>query len=45
MPVRLGRLGDVVGHGGICSTTASFENDGDAVAFVEGECSCPVVVN
>ena len=35
----------VVGHGAIYSTTAYFEDDGDGIAFVEGECSCPVGVN
>ena len=35
----------VVGHGGIYSTTAYFEDDGDRIAFVEGECSCPVGIN
>ncbi len=35
----------VVGHGAIYSTTAYFEDDGDRIAFVEGECSCPVGIN
>ncbi len=35
----------VVGHGSVYSTTAYFEDDGDALAFVEGECSCPVGIN
>ncbi len=35
----------VVGHGAIYSTTAYFEDDGDGLAFIEGECSCPVAVN
>src|SRR5205823_9717216 len=35
----------VVGHGAVYSTTAYFEDDGDAIAFAEGECSCPVGID
>ena len=35
----------VVGQGAIYSTTAYFEDDGDRIAFVEGECSCPVGID
>jgi superfamily II DNA or RNA helicase len=35
----------VVGHGAIYSTTAYFEDDGDEIAFVEGECTCPIGIN
>ena len=35
----------VLGNGGLYSATAYFESDGDQVAFVEGECTCPVGFN
>ncbi len=35
----------VVGQGAVYSTTAYFEDDGDGVEFVEGECSCPIGLN
>jgi superfamily II DNA or RNA helicase len=35
----------VVGHGGLYETTAYFDGDDDGLAFVEGECTCPVSWN